>query len=65
MTLQKGLAIDPEQPPVIDQQPSTLSLSHQLEFSQSGQNLKWHFLLNTIFMSEYEISAATETDMKY
>lgn len=40
MTLQKGLAIDPGQPPVIDQQPSTLSLSHQLEFSQSGQNFK-------------------------
>jgi len=38
MTLQKELAIAPGQPPVIDQELSTLSLSHQLEFSQSVQN---------------------------
>jgi len=38
MTSQKGLAIAPGQPLEIDQQLSTLSLSRQLEFSQSAQN---------------------------
>lgn len=53
MTLQKELAIAPGQPPVIDQELSTLSLSHQLEFSQSVQNWKWYFLffIKYIFQS--------------